>query len=58
LLIEFHAYKYREKPYTRIFKKEKESLLKWWLSIDAQKDSLAELAIKIFSIPSSQAIYE
>ncbi|CAG8529892.1 25912_t:CDS:2 [Gigaspora rosea] len=54
LLIEFCAYKYRKKPYTQTFKKETESPLKWWLSINAQKDSLAELAIIIFSIPPSQ----
>ncbi|CAG8607851.1 45494_t:CDS:2 [Gigaspora margarita] len=35
---------------------DKTLLLKWWLSIDAQKDSLAELDIKIFSISPSQAV--
>ena len=48
LLMELRAYKRNEKPYTQTFKKEKESALKWWLSLDAQKDSLVELAIKIF----------
>ena len=58
LLTELRTYRHKEKPYTQIFNKEKESPLKWWLSIDAQKDSLAELAIKIFSIPPSQAVCE
>ncbi len=58
LLTELRTYRHKEKPYTQIFNKEKESPLKWWLSIDAQKDLLAELAIKIFSIPPSQAVCE
>ena len=58
LLMELRAYRRKEKPYTQKFNKEKESALKWWLSIDAQKDSLVELAIKIFSIPPSQAVCE
>jgi hypothetical protein len=58
LLMELRAYHRKEKPYTQIFRKERESPLKWWLSIDAPKDSLSELAIKIFSIPPSQAVCE
>ena len=50
LLTKLHIYRCKEKPYTQTFNKKKELPLKWWFSIDAQKDSLAELAIKIFSI--------
>ncbi|CAG8847626.1 26017_t:CDS:2, partial [Gigaspora margarita] len=57
LLLELRSYKRKEKLYTQPFKKEKESSLKWWLTIDAQKEPLSELAIKIFSISPSQAVY-
>ncbi|CAG8794825.1 18089_t:CDS:2, partial [Gigaspora rosea] len=36
LLMELHAYKRKEKPYTQTFKKERESPLNWWLINSSQ----------------------
>ncbi|CAG8811929.1 31543_t:CDS:2 [Gigaspora margarita] len=56
LLTELHAYKHKEKPCIQQFKKAKKSSLIWWFSMNAPKELLIELAIKIFSIPPSQAL--
>ncbi|CAJ0749912.1 12165_t:CDS:2, partial [Entrophospora sp. SA101] len=60
LLTEMHAWKRQSPPYHLSYNKEKENPTMWWLSINTDKnnDQLQELALHLYAISPSQAVFE
>ncbi|CAG8509789.1 5923_t:CDS:2, partial [Gigaspora margarita] len=59
LLVEFHKFIYNEEPYKVKFDSQRDSLITWWLTYNIKyHTSLEDLAIKMFSIVSSQTACE
>ncbi|RHZ83156.1 hypothetical protein Glove_99g365 [Diversispora epigaea] len=61
LLMEMRLWKRNVAPYNLTYDTYRETPMKWWLSINIQEnetDQLQELALLLFSIVSSQAVYK